>query len=154
MNKIGGEVTKNGCPIWLVRSVGVLIWTKCGPFWLGGVPPGFTPLDVGGTQNIGSGVLLLVALMLTLIGSWSFWLSMSCIKKKGVLGMRHEKRCLTASERSMVDSDFDNAIPSEKIHPDQIFKSEDGTRKAFRLFRPGEFLFHVHEGVEEWGADS
>ena len=62
---------------------------------------------------------------------------------------RHEKRCLTASERSMVDSDFDNAIPSEKIHPDQIFKSEDGTRKAFRLFRPGEFLFHVHEGVEE-----
>ena len=37
----------------------------------------------------------------------------------------------------------------DPVDPDEIFRSEDGTKKPFRFFRPGEFLFHVHSGQEE-----
>jgi hypothetical protein len=62
---------------------------------------------------------------------------------------RREQRLLNRDERQLACRDLGEGAPKELVDADDIFRCEDGKRKAFRCFHPGEFLFHVHGGVEE-----
>jgi hypothetical protein len=62
---------------------------------------------------------------------------------------RREQRLLDRAERSLASESLGDRMAKELVSPDEIFRCEDGVRKAFRFFKPGEFLFHVHNGVEE-----
>ena len=58
-----------------------------------------------------------------------------------------EVRRLSRAERLIAESEVDE-FPKEPIYVDQVFLSEDGRRKPFRSFVPGEFLRHIHRGKE------
>lgn len=62
-----------------------------------------------------------------------------------------EVRRLFASElRLAIEDDSGSMLHShEHVNPDDIFMAEDGRLKAFRLFRPDEWLFHVHGARRE-----
>ena len=44
---------------------------------------------------------------------------------------------------------LDNLSPHQPLPPDEKFRSEDGVVKPFRMFDPGEWMFHTHGGTEE-----
>ena len=57
------------------------------------------------------------------------------------------QRQLTLGEISLARKR--GGIPKLPVFPDDCFTSEDGEYKAFKRFKVGEFLRHVHNGVEE-----
>lgn len=57
-------------------------------------------------------------------------------------------RQMTLVERGIISRDVD-VVPRQSVLPDECFRAESGKMKPFRLFGPDEFLYHVHNGVEE-----
>ena len=62
---------------------------------------------------------------------------------------RQQQRRLSMQERHHAERMIDEHGTKLPVLPDDEFRSEDGVRKAFRLFNSGEFLFHLHGGQEE-----
>jgi hypothetical protein len=69
-----------------------------------------------------------------------------------------EKRPMIREIRGLYSHEIRNAIDGsgsaltsfhERVAPDEVFMAEDGRSKAFRLFNPGDWLFHVHGGARE-----
>jgi hypothetical protein len=59
---------------------------------------------------------------------------------------RGESRALA---RRALARNVHNPDARHLVDPDQVFKGEDGIRKAFRMFKSGEFFHHIHNTVEE-----
>ena len=57
-------------------------------------------------------------------------------------------RQLTSEERGLVNRDI-TMQPRQPVHVDECFRTEAGYMQPFRLFNVGDWLFHVHNGVEE-----
>ena len=58
-------------------------------------------------------------------------------------------RILTNQERLNAMRGVESCDPNKPVCPDEVFRGEDGKYKSFRLFRPGDDFFHVHNGREE-----
>ena len=70
----------------------------------------------------------------------------SVFEEKRLTYRKH--RQMTLAERRVINEEIE-AVPRQSVLPNECFRSEDGKIKPFRLFVPNEFLYHVHNGVEE-----
>jgi hypothetical protein len=60
-----------------------------------------------------------------------------------------ERRVLNARERQLVCGVDDMMEGRGVIKPEDVFRSESGERKKFKMFVSGEWLYHVHGQAEE-----
>lgn len=60
-----------------------------------------------------------------------------------------ERQGVSLGELNRVEQGGELTREREPIDLETLFRAESGEKKPFRMFRPGDFLHHVHGGVEE-----